>query len=62
MQANAKDMAEDQRILRDIVLPAIGDLKGRLIVGLKKRYSGSRLLLIMTITWKNYNHKKREIA
>lgn len=36
MQANAKDMADDQRILRDTVLPAIGDLKGRLIIGLNQ--------------------------
>lgn len=36
MQANAKDMAEDQRSLRNTVLPALGDSKGHLIVALNQ--------------------------
>lgn len=36
VQANARDLAEDQRILREVVLDTMGDLKGKLVIGLNQ--------------------------
>jgi len=36
IQANAKDLAEDQRILQEVVLPGLKGRKGHLVVGLNQ--------------------------
>lgn len=36
IQADAKDLKKDQKILRDIVQNTMGDLKGRLVIGLNQ--------------------------